>query len=91
MTAIEIREIAKQYRQYHCIKKEAEKQLELLKKDIIAFLDENEVNDYIGDDFNFKRIEKTKTSFDNDKLKELLGNEISDYQKTMKYNEIRVS
>lgn len=91
MTAIEIREIAKQYRQYNCIKKEAEKQLELLKKDIIAFLDENEVNDYIGDDFNFKRIEKTKTSFDNDKLKELLGNEISDYQKTMKYNEIRVS
>jgi hypothetical protein len=96
MTELEFRKMAIEYRQYHNMKKDAENHMNILKNSIIEYLIANGIdkNDktkqYVDLDFSATLTISERTSFDSDKLKELLGDEIGDYQQNTEYKILKV-
>ena len=91
MTKEELNAKVKEYRQLSSMKAELDASLEAVRKDLLNYLQSNNKTCEIGDDYKLSYYTRKQARFDADKLKDLLADEIGDYQKVSESIVVKVS
>lgn len=89
-TMKELEEQVKTYRSLKALLDEANEEMEACKAEILNYLQTNGKEKEIGLDFTVSYSNCSRTVYDGDALKELLGDEISSFQKVSQYTRVNV-
>lgn len=95
----ELDKLVAKYRKCTALKKKLEKQLSELSEDITEYVISKGVKGgtngctliVLGDDYKVSYITSSKTGFDNDKVKALLGDSLPEYQKVTVYHKLNIN
>ncbi len=89
-TMKELEEQVATYRSLKALLDEANAEMEACKAEILNYLKTNNKEKEIGKDFNVSYSQCSKTTYDGDALKNLLGDDVVKYQKVSQYTRVNV-
>lgn len=86
----ELEEKVQELRSLKTLKEETEDGIKAIEREIISYMKENETDTEITDTAKITYKEQSRTTFDKEKLTEILGDDLKPFEKTTSYRVLRV-
>lgn len=85
----ELNQRVEELRRLKVLKEETENAIKSLERDVIYFMAEMKLTEYIGTDFKTTYKPQSRTTIDKERLESDLGS-LTDYEKVTSYNVLRI-
>lgn len=90
MTKSELEKKVQELRSLKAMKEELENELKAVEHEIISYMTENEIDTEITDTAKITYKKQSRTTLNNEKLAEILGDGLKQFEKTTSYNVLRI-
>ena len=87
---VELESKVQELRSLKTLKEETENELKAIEREIIAYMVENGIDTEITDTAKITYKPQSRTTLDKEKLTEILGDDLKQFEKTTTYNLLRV-
>lgn len=90
MTKKELESKVQELRSLKAMKEELENEVKAAEREIISYMEENNIDTEITDTAKVTYKEQSRTTLDKDKLAEILGEDLKPYEKVTSYKVLRI-
>lgn len=90
MTKQELEKKVNELRSLKALKEELENEVKAAEQDVIAYMNENQIDTEITDTAKITYKPQTRTTLDKEKLSEILGEDLKPFEKVSTFNVLRI-
>lgn len=90
MTKQELEKKVNELRSLKALKEELENEVKAAEQEVIAYMNENQIDTEITDTAKITYKPQTRTTLDKEKLSEILGEDLKPFEKVSTFNVLRI-